>query len=69
MLKMYLEITVLVHIATSQPGDIGHGGHIAVCVGEEEQVHTAAGCHTLCAQLVVERELWCQDCLKKSQMV
>ena len=45
----YLKVAVLVDVSTGEATDFSHGGNITVGVGEEKQVHTAPGRHTLLA--------------------
>lgn len=61
-----LEVAVFVEVSAGEPDHIGHGGHITVGVWEEEEVHTAAGCHTLLAQLAIERSLRGQEALENN---
>jgi len=60
----YLEVAVFVHVSTGEATDVGYGGHVAVRVGEEEDVYTAACRYTLLPQCAVELCLWCQYRLK-----
>ena len=61
-----LEVAVFVEVSAGEPDHIGHGGHITVGVWEEEEVHTAAGCHTLLAQLAIEWSLRGQEALENN---
>lgn len=61
-----LEVAVFVEVSAGEPDHIGHGGHITVGVWEEEEVHAAARCHTLLAQLAIERSLRGQEALENN---
>ena len=60
----HLEVHILVDLASCQPWYLADGGHIDVEVREEEEIHTAAGSHTLLTQLGVEVSLRHQQCLQ-----
>ena len=61
---LYLEVVVLVDGASGVRGHIGHGCQVNVLAGKEEEIHTAALCHTVLRQLLIhsflrlEQGLW-----------
>lgn len=60
----YLEVVVLEDRASSVRGHIGHGCHVNILAGEEEEIHTTTLCHTVLGQLLIhsfqrlEEGLW-----------
>lgn len=63
----YLEVVVLVDGASGVRGDVGHGRHVHVLAGEEEEIHTAALRHTLLRQLLVHSFLRLEQSLKEQK--
>lgn len=49
----HLEVAVLVHGASRVRRNVGHGGHVGVLAGEQEEVHAAALRHAVLRQLLV----------------
>lgn len=63
-LYLYLKVVVLVDGASGVRGHIGHGRHVDILAGEEEEIHTTALGHTVLGQLLIhslqrlEQGLW-----------
>lgn len=66
---MYLEVVVLVDGASGVRGHIAHGCQVHVLAGEEEEIHTAALCHTVLRQLLVHSFLRLEQSLKEERDV
>lgn len=64
---LYLEVVVLVDGASGVRGHIRHGRQVHVLAGEEEEIHTAAMCHTILRQLLINSFLRLEQSLREQK--
>lgn len=62
---LYLEVVVLVDGASRVRGHVRHGRQVHVLAGEEEEIHTAAMCHTILRQLLIHSFLRLEQSLRE----